>query len=237
MPERPTEIATGVKGTLVYPSAPGVLFMHGWGGNREQYMQRAREVSSLGCLCLPFDLRGQVAGSPERERVSRADNLADAFAAYDLLARYATDIAVIGSSYGAYLAAILTVERPVKWLGLRAPALYEDGGWVLPKQQLHLEQDIEGYRRATHSPDDKRALRACRDFRGDVLIVESECDDTIPHATIASYLEASKQARSLTYRVIRSADHGLSDDDAQHAYTALLVRWLAEMLAASLKFM
>src|SRR3712207_7596311 len=46
--------------------------------------------------------------------------------AYDALAgRPGVDadaIAVVGSSYGAYLAAVLTSLRPVRWLGLRAPA-------------------------------------------------------------------------------------------------------------------
>ena len=59
-------------------------------------------------------------------------------AAYDVLAasRRSTtpSIAVVGSSYGGYLAAILTSLRPVRWLALRVPALYKDEDWVLPKQ-------------------------------------------------------------------------------------------------------
>jgi hypothetical protein len=34
----------------------------------------------------------------------------------------------------------------------------------------------------------------------------------------------------LTYRVIQGADHGLSDEGSQRAYTALVVSWLAEMV-------
>ena len=45
-------------------------------------------------------------------------------------------IAVVGSSYGGYLAAILTRMRPVKWLALHVPALYRDDEWMLPKRQL-----------------------------------------------------------------------------------------------------
>ena len=72
--------------------------------------------------------------SVQYERVSREDNLHDVLAAYDLLrGQPAVDdqaIAVVGSSYGGYLAAILTSRRRVRWLGLRAPALYwdEDSG-------------------------------------------------------------------------------------------------------------
>jgi uncharacterized protein len=79
-------------------------------------------------------------------------------------------------------------------------------------------------------PQDNRALKACAAFKGDVLIIESERDDIVPHATIENYREAAKNARSLTYRVLEGADHGLSSEDAQRAYTGVLVNWLTEMV-------
>ena len=102
-------------------------------------------------------------------------------------------IAVVGSSYGGYLAAILTTLRPVKWLALRVPALYIDTGWELPKLQLHKDQDLRAYRRSFVPAEANRALRACAEFKGDVLIVESEHDDIIPPAVITSYREACVQ--------------------------------------------
>ena len=48
----------------------------------------------------------------------------------------------VGSSYGGYLAAILTTLRPVRWLALRVPALYQDEGWDVPKKQLHKVSDL-----------------------------------------------------------------------------------------------
>jgi len=166
--------------------------------------------------------------------VTRADNLADTLAAYDVLAGLRQvdpkAIAVIGSSYGAYLASLLTEQRTVRWLGLRAPALYEDTGWDIPKAELAKHQDLRAYRHRKLASEDNRALRACRAFKGDILIVESEHDDIVPHPTIDSYLEASKPARSITYRILEGADHGLATPEAQHAYTAMVVAWLREML-------
>jgi hypothetical protein len=52
----------------------------------------------------------------------------------------------------------------------------------------------------------------------------------IPHTVITSYVEACTRAHSLTYRVIKGADHGLSDEGAQHSYTSLLVNWMSEMV-------
>jgi pimeloyl-ACP methyl ester carboxylesterase len=138
----------------------------------------------------------------------------------------ASAIAVVGSSYGGYLAAILTSLRPVSWLALRAPALYKDAGWDRPKRQCHVDPDLPAYRRRSVRWQDNRALGACAAFQGDVLIVESENDDVIPHPVIENYLAAFGKARSLTSRVIDGADHGLSAESAQRAYTTLLLNWL-----------
>src|SRR5215207_7787280 len=121
--------------TLVSPAplVPGVLFVHGWGGSQEKYLARAREIAALGCVCLTFNLRGHAETEPQHETVTREDNLRDLLAAYDVLACHPlvdkASIAVVGSSYGAYLAAILTALRPVRWLALRVPALYKDEDW------------------------------------------------------------------------------------------------------------
>lgn len=222
-------------GTLVAPATgiPGVLLVHGWGGSQEQYLARAREIAALGCVSLTFDLRGHARSEGEREAVSREDNLRDVLAAYDALVRRPgvdrDAIAVVGSSYGGYLAAILTSLRPVRWLGLRVPALYEDHDWAVPKVRLDKEA-LASYRRRPVRPEENRALAACAAFEGDALIVESEHDDLVPPETIASYRAAFTKARSLTYRVIEGADHGLSEPAMQQAYTTLLVRWLTEMV-------
>jgi dienelactone hydrolase len=225
-----------IAGTIVTPTpqVPGVLFVHGWGGNQEQYLARAREIAALGCICLTFDLSGHAGTRRQHEIVSREHNLRDVVAAYDVLASHrnvdASAIAVVGSSYGGYLATILTSMRAVRWLALRVPALYMDSGWELPKRQLHKNQDLVAYRHRLVSAKENRALRACTTFKGDLLVIESEFDHVIPHAVISSYLDACVQPHSLTYRVIQGADHGLSEVSSQRAYTSLLVSWLTEMV-------
>ena len=63
----------------------------------------------------------------QKETVTLEDNLRDALAAYDTLVGYqAVDkkaIAVVGSSYGGYLAAILSSLRPVRTIWRRSRAL------------------------------------------------------------------------------------------------------------------
>ena len=229
-----------IAGTLIVPDTrmAGVLFLHGWGGNQAQYAARAREIAALGCACLTVDMRGHAATVREKAKVTREDNLSDALAAYDrLAAEHAVDrdrIAVIGSSYGGYLATILTELRPVRWLALRAPALYKDSEWDLPKLALRHAQRLEDYRRLALVPEANRALRAVAAFEGDVLIVGSENDTIVPHEVFANYRNACKKARSLTCRTIAGADHGLTDPACREAYTRLLVNWISKMVAREL---
>ena len=225
-----------ISGTLLMPATgyPGVLFVHGWGGSQEQDLARAREVAGLGCASLTFDLRGHESTAERFESVNREQNLRDLLAAYDWFVSQRSvepsAIAVVGISYGGYLATLLTALRPVRWLALRAPALYKDADWTKPKLALHADPDLNAYRQRVINWNENRALTACAAFRGDVLMVESEGDKVIPHRVIENYVAAFSGTRSMTSRVITGADHGLSLKRWQQMYTALLVNWLTEMI-------
>lgn len=227
-----------IDGTFAIPATgvPGILFLHGWSGSQESDLKRAAEIAGLGALCLTFDLRGHAATRAMRESVTPRQNFEDALAAYDRLASQPMvdrkSIAVIGTSYGAYIAPLLADERPVRWMSMRAPAIYRDQHWEKPKAKID-RLDLTLFRSQQLGPAENRALGACAVFRGDVLIVESERDDYIPHATIANYLAAFRSTHSLTYRVISGADHGLSDERSDVAYTSLLENWVKEMIVGA----
>lgn len=224
-----------ISGTILTPSTktPGILFVHGWGGSQQRDLVRAKNIAGLGCVCLTFDLRGHERTHEMRARVSREDSLADLLAAYDRLVSHpavdSTAIAVIGSSYGGYLATILSDLRPVKWLALRVPALYWDADWDMPKQELDRDK-LAHYRRSKVTAADNRALAACKKFTGGVLLIESEQDDYVPHATLMSYRGAFELAHSLTYRLVDGADHALSSGVSQSIYSSMLTTWISEMI-------
>ena len=224
-----------IAGTLVGPDTvvPGVILVHGWNGSQAQDIAPAHQIAALGCICITFDLRGHVRHEAQHETVTREDNLQDLLATYDLLVAHpAVDpaaIAIVGSSYGGYLAAIATTLRPVRWLALRVPALYKDADWQVPKARLN-RAELAEYRKTRMAPANNRALAACAAFRGDVLIVESEHDPVVPHPVIQNYVSACADARSLTYRLMRGADHGLSEESGRQSYTSHLVKWITEMV-------
>lgn len=224
-----------IAGTLVSPGSrmPGILFVHGWGGSQQRDLARARQITGLGCVCMTFDLRGHEKTESQRLTVTREQNLDDLLAAYDRLAGHPSvdpsAIAVIGSSYGGYLATLLSTRRAVKWLALRVPALYWDDEWNTPKQGLD-RQRLSAYRLRSLGPADNRALAACAEFGGDVLLVESEQDDYVPHSTLMSYRSAFVSAHSMTHRLVDGADHALSSEQSQKAYSAILTAWISEMV-------
>lgn len=216
---------------------PAVLFVHGWGGSQRQDLGRAREITGLGCVCLTFDLRGHRENAVRWNTITRPENLKDLCAAYDWLAAQANvdpdAMAVVGISYGGYLAAILTELRPVRWLVLRTPAIYLDRDWDLPKRRLHDDPELLRYRNRDVDPEANRALRACATFQGDVLLIEAEHDEIIPHKVIENYVSAFGVAASMTRRVIEGADHGFEDKAAQRQYTDVLTKWITEMIVGT----
>ena len=143
----------------------------------------------------------------------------------------ASAIAVVGSSYGGYLAALLTALRPVQvarparagavqGLGLdvaEGPAASTAGTRRVPAAARAVGGEpgagrVRELPRATRSSSSRNTTHSSR---GQV---------------IANYREALVGAASLTYRMLEGADHGLSDATAQQAYTGILVNWLREMI-------
>ncbi len=225
-----------MSGTLLFPAEalPAVLFVHGWGGSQEQDLARAKQAAALGTVSLTFDLRGHERDSPQSHTVTREQNLRDLLAAYDRLVKQrnvdGTSVAVIGVSYGGYLAAILSSMRPVRWLALRSPAIYKDEDWDLPKIELHRDTDLPAYRRRKIDAQDNKALRASSEFSGDVLIVEAENDEIVPREVAKNYAVAFSKAKSLSTRVVTGATHAFSDLQSQTAYNTILISWLTEMI-------
>jgi len=238
--DRVTLPVTGqsVAGTLLRPETPvpAFLFVHGWGADQDEDLGLAEELARLGCVCLTFDLRGHADSDGRQDEVTRADGLADVLAAYDHLAAQPlvdrAAIGIVGTSYGGYLAILLTACRAVRWLGLRVPALYPDEEWDTPKARLDKDA-VRAYRQHRHGAGDDRALDAAAAFRGDVLLVASEKDEQIPREATLSLQAAFRDAGSFTRRTIRGATHALADPRHQRVYAALLVRWIEEMVRAA----
>ncbi len=217
-------IARGGRSLAAHLSVPaastgesaGLLFVHGLHSDQIGYRSRAEEATArLGTTCLTFDLGGHGESGGVCEELSLRDHLGDVLAAYDALAGHARvdprRIGVCGASYGAYLSARATAERDVSRLLLRAPALYAD---------RDLDTPLRGLRSTSDRGVASGLLSALSRYEREVLIVESEHDEVISHATVEAYLSAFPHA---AHHVIPETAHSLADDAARGAFLALIL--------------
>ncbi|MDR6885569.1 MULTISPECIES: alpha/beta hydrolase [Variovorax] len=215
------------------PQKPAVLVVPGWDDDKhEQYDRIGAALREQGWFMRRVDFPGERSRGVSREKMNRDQNLKELVAAYDsLVEQRAVEgraVAFIGFSYGGYLGALLSAQRPLQWMALRSPALYRDEDWFVPKEELD-KDELDRYRRGIRSPEENAALAACKAFSGDVLLIESEDDDTVPHPAVKSYKESFTNARSFDYRLLEGADHELSSKQAQSRFIDDLLRWMNQV--------
>jgi pimeloyl-ACP methyl ester carboxylesterase len=208
--------------TAVDEQLPGLLFVHGKESSQRGYAPRAqRATDQLGAVCLTFDLGGHGRSEGLLDGLSPRDHLLDCEVAFDALAGHQrvdpARIGISGASYGAYLAALVAGRRDVARLLLRAPALLADG-----------ELDIPLGRRGVPDPNPTapKLFEGLAASRADVLVLESEYDEVIPHSIIVAYLRGCPRAR---HEVLKDAKHGLEQPAWEAAFVDTVLRWFADL--------
>jgi dipeptidyl aminopeptidase/acylaminoacyl peptidase len=222
-----------ISGLLIAPKKlknnPAILFIHGWASSKKNYIDRSMPLVEKGWVSLVFDLRGHGESFGKLEDFSRKDHLEDVIAAFDYLASLPfvdkDKIAVCGSSYGGYLATLLSSNRKFKYLCLRAPALYSDDDFDVPTAAIVKNETTQVFRRTDLSINQSETLKSLSKFSGEVLLIEAEKDQIIPKATINNFLKALNPERT-THTIIKGANHQLSDPTWNNQFVTLLTNWL-----------
>lgn len=224
-----------LKGTLFFPQNikpknPSVLFIQGWTGEKERSYQYAEALAKLGFICFLPDLRGHGESEGDKTVLTNKDFLADVVAAYDFFLKIggvdAQNISAIGSSFGGFLVALLSSKRDLASLVLRVPADYSNEVFNSPKAISNgNEPGVMEWRAQHKKPRDTYALTAINNFQNRVLIIESELDDRIPHATIENYINAVKNKSKLTHVVIKNAPHSIKEGPFRNEVEKILKEW------------
>lgn len=226
--------------TLVKPQKnfkeplPALIFVHGWKSDQEGNIRRASEICKLGFICLTLDLRGHGESEGSIEQFSREDHIQDIKTAYKYLTKLKEinpeKIGIIGSSYGGYLAAVAGNFLKFEWIILRVPALYYDKDFNTQTAQL-IGRDRDAFTTSGLNIENSLALKGVANFKGEILIIESEKDKIIPHKIIENYLEVIQDKRQLTYVIMKNAQHSLETHLQEKEYVDILKTWILEKSA------
>jgi uncharacterized protein len=228
-----------LKGTLIFPEKlkeknTAILFIHGWTSFKERSYQYAKGLAKLGYISFMFDMRGHGESEGDINTATIKEFLDDVLAAYDYLIKVegvdAENISVMSNSFGCYLAALLSAKRNVKKLVIRAPADYANEDFDKPKMQTSGSDNpaLIEWREKPKNSSETFALEAISHFDGEILIIESGKDDTIPHQTIQNYRNAVKNKNKLTHIVIENAPHSIKEGPFRDQVEKILVDWLTE---------
>lgn len=232
-----------IKGTLVLPklikpNLSAVLLIHGWTSSEKGYIPRAKAISKLGYVCLTFNLRGHGNSDGELGKLSRKDHLKDAISAYDFLVAQKgvnkNKIGVIGSSYGGYMASLLASKRKIKWLVLRAPALYPDESFEAASKKIDINHNIN-YRKQKIDKNHNLALSSLSKYTSDLLLIESEKDEVISKQTILNYLNAINPQANFEHKIIKGATHDLGKRTRNAKWLNEFIRILEDWFSQKLE--
>ncbi|MGH7866913.1 MAG: alpha/beta hydrolase family protein [Candidatus Dormibacteraceae bacterium] len=217
------------------PNGHGIFFIHGWRSRQDSPRGYAESLTTEGFTCLTFDLRGMGESDGDIQLLSRRDYLDDCLTAYDTLASTpgVTEMSVVGSSFGAYMACIVTAYRNVFSLVLRVPANYPNEDFDKPQVRHSDALDAERWRTQERQHSDSYSLAALHRYPGKVLIVESEKDEIVHHSTVESFMRSVPNKIDVTHVIMRDAPHSLGTDNLKQQYDGILRNWFTGQCAVA----
>jgi dienelactone hydrolase len=195
-----------INGHLVIPNEggdrkPGIIFIHGMTSSEKGYLQLANDCAHKWIVWLTINLRWHEGSDGNFQTLTVRDLTNDGVAAYDFLARQEgidTDrISICGTSVGAHVAMMVSAQRKVESLILRAPALYTEE--MLGMTITEIMQWEGGLFHGITSLENTEALEIIKTFFGSVLLVVSENDQIIPRTipdTIYQFAQSAKRKRN-----------------------------------------
>jgi esterase/lipase len=182
-----------------------VISFHGFGltatRTRIRYMLDYLAAHGVSSACFDFSGNGDSTGRLEESTLNIRKE--EASAAAKFLGRPEGSLAIIGTSMGAYLAALLSPVLRPRSLILVCPAAYPEEA-----MGLKLTEDFPKLaRRRPHAYAESPAFEAIRDFDGRLLIIAAGHDaDVAPEEVINLYVESARSAKSK--KVIRLEESG-----------------------------
>ena len=210
-------------------SRPVLIFFGGWNPGRIAWtfsdIYAGLCARKFNFICLTAALRG-MGSKGDINMLTRSDFLDDVALVYDFIADHEgvdkERISVVGESFGAYMACLLSSKRSVKNLILRVPTDFPDVGFSETPQKNIAGNLSRDWKMQKHLPEESLALNAVQKFMNNIFIIASENDEFVPHQTIESYLAAASDPKRVEYHLMKNTGHALINPLKQYDFLKLL---------------
>lgn len=193
-------------GTKLYAASgrePSVISFHGFGQTasraRIRYVLDYLAQHGVSSACFDFSGNGD---STNFESATLNLRKKQALAAAKELGRKQGSLAIIGTSMGGFIAAILAPQLKPRSLVLFSPAVYPEDA-----MGLKLDQKFPMAARASGTYLNSPAFRALSTFKGKLLIVAAERDTVLPRDVIDLYVESARSAKGTKVIKLDTTEH------------------------------
>ncbi len=206
-----------------------VLHIHGWQSGQNRNFELAEALQQLFIPSFTFDLSGHKESEGDLASLSRKDFFDDVLAGYDALRKKVgadTPILVHGSSFGAYLAALLPKHRTLRGLILRVPADFPKVGFDAPFTARDTSNELAWFAN-TRGVESSDALEGVSTFDGPIFLVEVSKDELVPHQCVQNYADSARKKEMLAYITMMGAPHSFTHAPKhKRDFIALTVGWI-----------
>ena len=234
--EKQVEFKVGketLRGSLFVPEGtgpfPAVIFFHGSGSKGLTYFETAKQLSEKGVLGFAFNFRGCGISDGKFGKITIGEGEEDAREALKLFLSQA-DVdkkryGICGSSYGGFLAALISPDFNFKSMILSVPASYPKFAMKL-KQGTLLSKILK-----TEDFNNSESYSKIKNFSGRLLVIRAENDEIIKPGMAEKYLESTDQALQKEEFVIKNAKHEISKNPkAKRLLQKKIIDWFLETL-------
>jgi len=240
-------------GTLHLPEGrgrkPGVLFCHGFTGNRIEahflFVKASRALERAGIASLRFDFRGSGESEGEFRDMTQSAEISDARKALSMLARQrqidASRLGIVGLSMGGLIAACLVgcderIKSVVLWSAVADMEYGVNSEWAEREKEACRKGfvDMGGHALGKRFFEDLGAnypLKGIAVSGAAVLIIHGANDDVVPVNQADLYYQATqRRGRVVSKVIIPGADHVFSRLDYEKAVIDKTVKWFQKTL-------
>lgn len=222
-----------LRGTVYIPDSkgpfPAVVFFHGRGSNRKNYLPMAKKLAEKGIIGLAFDFRGCGESDGDFKDQTHRMGIDDGKAALEFLLRQNIDkkrIGIQGTSFGGYITGMVLRDYDfIKSVVLRAPSAHS------MITLISKPTPTENYFQKRENWENSDSYKGLGKFRGALLVIESEKDELIPKEAVDKYFDVAIKAKKRELYVHKDATHSLSDNPkAMEEFQKITVDWFLETL-------